>query len=148
MAAHRRDGRGLCAIGDRLGLFKSLVEQGPATSQELAERTGIVERYAREWLQGLMAAGYLEVDPATMRYSLPAEHAKPLADEDSPLFQGGILELLAHCQTPIEELIEAFIGAAGELGIPARTIEQLVTRPPLTMKMLIEETVPCRAFRS
>ena len=32
--------------------------------------------------------------------------------------------------------------------IAARTIEQLVARPPLTMKMLIEETVPCRTFRS
>jgi hypothetical protein len=32
--------------------------------------------------------------------------------------------------------------------IAARTIEQLVARPTLTMKMLIRETVPCRAFRS
>jgi hypothetical protein len=32
--------------------------------------------------------------------------------------------------------------------IAARTIEQLVARPPLTMKMLIRETLPCRAFRS
>jgi hypothetical protein len=32
--------------------------------------------------------------------------------------------------------------------IAARTIEQLVARPPLTMKMLIQEAVPCRAFRS
>jgi hypothetical protein len=29
--------------------------------------------------------------------------------------------------------------------IAARTIEQLVARPPLTTKMLILETVPCRA---
>jgi hypothetical protein len=32
--------------------------------------------------------------------------------------------------------------------IAARTIEQLVARPTLTMKMLIRETVPCRAFRA
>jgi transposase-like protein/Zn ribbon nucleic-acid-binding protein len=32
--------------------------------------------------------------------------------------------------------------------IAARTIEQLVTRPPLTMRRLIDETLPCRAFRS
>jgi transposase-like protein len=32
--------------------------------------------------------------------------------------------------------------------IAARTIEHLVARPPLTMKVLIRETVPCRAFRS
>ncbi len=103
----------LCAIGDRLGLFKSLFEQGPATSVELAARTGINERYAREWLQGLTAAGYLEVDAARMSYTLPAEHARPLADEDSPLFQGGILELLAHAQTPFEQLVDAFKNGGG-----------------------------------
>ena len=32
--------------------------------------------------------------------------------------------------------------------IAARTIEQLVARPPLTMNMLIRGTVPCRTFRS
>ncbi len=32
--------------------------------------------------------------------------------------------------------------------IAARTIEELVARPPLTLKMLIHVTVPCRAFRS
>ena len=37
------------AIGDRLGLFKSLA-QGPATSTQLATRVDINERYAREWL--------------------------------------------------------------------------------------------------
>lgn len=103
----------LCAIGDRLGLFKILTEQGAATSAELAARAGINERYAREWLQGLTAAEYLEVDAATLRYRLPAEHAKPLADEDSPLFQGGILELLAHAQTPFEELVAAFQNGGG-----------------------------------
>jgi len=27
-------------------------------------------------------------------------------------------------------------------------VDPLVARPPLTMKMLIQETMPCRAFRS
>jgi cytoskeletal protein CcmA (bactofilin family) len=49
----------------------------------------------------------------------------------------------------------AFVTSAYAVGlwliddkIAARTIEQLVARPPLTMNMLIRETVPCRAFRS
>lgn len=103
----------MCAIGDRLGLFKALAAQGAATSQQLAARAAINERYAREWLQGMMAAGYLELDPATMSYSLPLEHVKPLADEDSPLFQGGMLELMTHSMTPFEELIDAFKHGGG-----------------------------------
>ena len=52
----------LGAVGDRLGLFKNLAEQGPATSAELASRTKLNERYLREWLGGMATAGYLNYD--------------------------------------------------------------------------------------
>jgi len=42
----------LGAVGDRLGLFKNLAAEGPATSAELASRTNLNERYLREWLGG------------------------------------------------------------------------------------------------
>ena len=38
------------AIGDRLGLFAELSAAGAATSSEFAQRTGLDERYLREWL--------------------------------------------------------------------------------------------------
>lgn len=60
-----------CSIGDRLGLFRDLAEHGPATSAELAGRAGVNERYASEWLRGLTAAGYLELEADTDRYVLP-----------------------------------------------------------------------------
>lgn len=103
----------MCALGDRLGLFKALSEHGAATSQQLADRAGVDERYAREWLQGMTAAGYLEVAPDSMSYTLPPEHSMPLVDENGPLFQGGILELMAHSMTPIEELVAAFKNGGG-----------------------------------
>jgi hypothetical protein len=52
-----------CALGDRLGLLNGLAGGGPATSGELAARLGLQERYVREWLRGMTAAGYLEYDP-------------------------------------------------------------------------------------
>jgi hypothetical protein len=33
-------------LGDRLGLYRALADGGPATTQELADRTGTHERYA------------------------------------------------------------------------------------------------------
>src|SRR5689334_14507869 len=48
----------LAALGDRTGLFKELAAGGPGTSGELAGRTGLAERYVREWAAGLYAAGY------------------------------------------------------------------------------------------
>ena len=64
----------LASLGDRLGLFKDLATRGPATSAELAKRTGLNERYLREWLGGLAAAGYLTYDSGSRRFTLPAEH--------------------------------------------------------------------------
>ena len=59
----------LASLGDRLGLFKDLAAHRASTSAELANRTGIQERYAREWLGGMSAAGYIDYDPATRRVS-------------------------------------------------------------------------------
>src|SRR5207302_1599119 len=59
----------LGAVGDRLGLFKNLAQQGPATSAELASRTNLNERYVREWLGGMAAAGYLNYDGPTKRFN-------------------------------------------------------------------------------
>ena len=61
-------------LGDRLGLFKDLAANGPATSGELAARTGIDKRYARAWLYALTSAGYLEYDPVNQSFTLPPEH--------------------------------------------------------------------------
>ena len=63
------------AIGDRLGLYEAMAGAGPLTSPELAARTGLVERYVREWLACQVAGGYVEHDAATRTYTLPDEHA-------------------------------------------------------------------------
>ena len=37
-------------VGDRLGFYRALADNGAATASELADATGTNERYAREWL--------------------------------------------------------------------------------------------------
>src|SRR3546814_1904692 len=46
----------MMSIGHRTGLFEALKAAGPVTSQELADRAGLNERYVREWL-GAMTTG-------------------------------------------------------------------------------------------
>jgi len=77
---------GLVVIGDKLGLYKALAAHGPLSSVDLAQRTGTAERYVREWLAAQAAAGYLDYDANTGRYSLDAERAEALTNEDSPAF--------------------------------------------------------------
>ena len=74
----------LVVMGDRLGFYHSLAGAGPLAPAELAERTGTAERYVREWLNAQAAGGYVDYDPDSGRYTLPAEHAVALTDESSP----------------------------------------------------------------
>jgi len=77
-------------LGDRLGLYKALHANGPMTPAELASKTDIAERYAREWLSHQAASGYLSYDPANGRFTLPPEQAMVFAEPDSPVYlQGG-----------------------------------------------------------
>src|SRR5579863_5841657 len=80
-------------LGERLGLYRALHDGGPATSAELAARTGTVERYVREWLEHHAVSGLLEVDdpaagPLERQYSLPPGYAPVLADLDDVRYRG------------------------------------------------------------
>jgi hypothetical protein len=41
----------LIHLGNRLGLYQALADIEPATSGEVAQATGLNERYVREWLE-------------------------------------------------------------------------------------------------
>ncbi|MCE9546995.1 MAG: methyltransferase domain-containing protein [Planctomycetia bacterium] len=78
----------LVIIGDRLGLYRAL-SRGPATSEELAQRTGVAERYLREWLAAQAASGYIEFDSASGQFSMTPEQAAVLTNPDSPYLMTG-----------------------------------------------------------
>lgn len=82
-------------IGYRLGLFASLHRDGPATAGELATRTGLAERYLREWALAQAANGYLTYDPASERFALPPEQAMMFAVKDSPVYMEGAFDVVA-----------------------------------------------------
>jgi 2-polyprenyl-3-methyl-5-hydroxy-6-metoxy-1,4-benzoquinol methylase len=75
----------LIHLGDRLGLYRTMRDAGPLTSQDLADRTGLHERWLREWLQGQGAAGLL-VWHDDERFELSPAAAAVLADEEGSVF--------------------------------------------------------------
>ncbi|MEO8113119.1 MAG: hypothetical protein ABI655_01975, partial [Phenylobacterium sp.] len=83
-------------IGFKLGLFASLHGHGAATAGELAKRTGLAERYVREWGLAQAANGYVAFDPATNRFSLTPEQAMVFAVPDSPVYLAGAFDLAAE----------------------------------------------------
>lgn len=74
----------MMAIGERLGLFDAMADMPPATSEEIANQTGLAERYVREWLAAMTVARIVEYDPARRTYALPPEHGACLT-RDAPL---------------------------------------------------------------
>jgi 2-polyprenyl-3-methyl-5-hydroxy-6-metoxy-1,4-benzoquinol methylase len=83
----------LVVMGDKLGLYRALAGSGPLAPEELAQRSGVAERYVREWLNNQAAGGYVEYDPESGRYTLPPEQAIALTDEESPAYLPGFFQL-------------------------------------------------------
>ena len=105
-------------LGDRLNLYRTLAEAGPLTSSGLADKAGIHERYAREWLEQQAATGILDVDDVEAgeldrRYTLPAGHDEALLDETSLNYAGPFGRFIVAVGSPIDELLAAFRSGDG-----------------------------------
>ncbi|HEX4866211.1 MAG TPA: class I SAM-dependent methyltransferase [Acidimicrobiales bacterium] len=105
-------GGSMVVLGDRLGLYRAMAGAGPLTPAELAERTGTVERYVREWLSAQAATGYVTYE-GDGRFTLPDEHAVPLTDETSPACVIGAFETALASVHSTDRLTEAFRTGAG-----------------------------------
>ena len=103
---------GAVYLGERLGLYQALKEAGAANSFQLAERAGIHERYAREWLEQQAVAGILDVDDVgaeagERNYTLPAGHAEVLTERDSLAYLGALGRAVIGVLRPIDALVQA-----------------------------------------
>src|SRR4051812_19091608 len=83
----------LVVMGDKLGLYRAMAGAGALTPVELSRRTGVRERYVREWLNAQAAGGYVEYEPAGGTYTLPPEQAVALTDDQSPAFLPGFFQI-------------------------------------------------------
>jgi 2-polyprenyl-3-methyl-5-hydroxy-6-metoxy-1,4-benzoquinol methylase len=98
---------GLVHLGDRLGLYRAMAEAGePVTSDELATRTGLHERWVREWLRNQAAAGLIGWDED--RFWLSPEAAAVLATPSHPAFGMGTFMQLPDHMEALRVLPESF----------------------------------------
>ena len=102
-------------IGFRLGLFDALHRPGAAGISELAERTGLAERYVREWAFAQAANGYIAFDAEQERFSLTPEQAMVFANKDSPVYLEGAFDLasaMVEGQSKVESAFQTGHGVA------------------------------------
>ena len=95
-------------LGDRLGLYKAMADGAPVTSSELAKKTGLHERYVREWLSGQAASGYIDYHAEKNAFSLSPEQAMAFAEEGSPAFFAGAFDVVQATYLDEPKVAEAF----------------------------------------
>jgi SAM-dependent methyltransferase len=124
-------------LGDRLGWYRSLADDGPATPPQLAARTGTDARYAREWLEQQAVTGLLRLDSdgaADERvFSIPPGTAEVLTDQDSLNFLAPIARMFGAVGPALPRLLEAYRTGGGVswdvLGDDAREGQADANRP-------------------
>ena len=98
---------GMIYLGDHLGLYRALSGSGAHTSEMLAEKTGLDERWLREWLRGQAAAGLIDY-LGDGRFELSPEASAVLAEEHHPAFSAGGFSGMPANFAVIEKLPESF----------------------------------------
>ena len=134
-------------VGDTLGFYRSLAENGPLTSAELAALAGAHERYAREWLEQQAASELLVVEGEGQgrRYRLPAGHDEALLDVSSLNYIAPMARAVVASIRPIDALLEAVRSGGGvpyaDYGHDLHEAQAAFTRP-LFENLLGKEWLP------
>src|SRR3954452_7545776 len=103
----------LVVIGDRLGLYRAMADGRPVTAEDLAARTGTAVAYLQPWLANQAAGGYVGYDPGSRTFSMTAEQAAALADQDSPAFFPGSMQLAIGVLRDLPSIEDRFRTGAG-----------------------------------
>jgi 2-polyprenyl-3-methyl-5-hydroxy-6-metoxy-1,4-benzoquinol methylase len=127
-------------LGHRLGLYATLAEE-PATPPELAKRSGIDTRYAREWLEQQATSGIVTVDadpsdgvdPDARVFSLPLAAQACLLDPDGLAYMVPLAHLVADAPGSLSKVADAYRTGGGvsfgEYGDGIRHFQAAANRP-------------------
>lgn len=99
---------GMIHLGDKLGLYTAMAEAGgPLSTAELADRTGLHERWVREWAANQAAAKLIAVDDEE-RFGLTPEGVAVLATPEHESYGMGMFHRFPGTMAALEEMPESF----------------------------------------
>jgi 2-polyprenyl-3-methyl-5-hydroxy-6-metoxy-1,4-benzoquinol methylase len=102
-------------LGERLGLYRALADQGAQTSDALAAATGVLPRYAQEWCEAQAAGGWIscsDVAPTATerRYVLSPALAEAMLDGDSLAYLAPVIRMIAAAGGALPALVDTYRG--------------------------------------
>ncbi len=103
----------MTSIGHRTGLFDKMAELPPSTSEQIAQATGLNERYVREWLGAMVTGRFMEYDPAGKTYRLPPEHAASITRAAGPNNLAAFMQFGALMGNVEDQIVDCFQKGGG-----------------------------------
>ncbi len=95
-------------IGDQAGVYRALEDAGPCSDEELARRTGLNQRYLREWLSSNAAFGYVDYDGDSDSFSLNPEQAALFSHEGEITCMQGFFQAVVAQYATHDTAVDVF----------------------------------------
>jgi SAM-dependent methyltransferase len=103
----------MISVGHQTGLFDTMADMAPATSHRIADEAGLDERYVREWLGAMVAAGVVQYKPNADAYHLPPEHAALTTRAAGPANLARMMQFIPLLATVEDHVIDKFHNGGG-----------------------------------
>lgn len=102
----------MLSVGHRTKLFDSMYDCTSMTSEQLAAKSNLNERYVREWLGAMVTGKIVDYNPSNKTYSLSEEKAKFLSRDGSYNFASSMqwIPALAYVE---DEIVKCFEKGGG-----------------------------------
>lgn len=103
----------LISIGHQTGLFDAMAQLPPSTSAQIADSTGLNERYVREWLGGMTTGQVVEYDHDAGTYTLPSERAALLTRAAGPDNLARVAQFVPMLGEVEQKVVDCFHNGGG-----------------------------------
>jgi 2-polyprenyl-3-methyl-5-hydroxy-6-metoxy-1,4-benzoquinol methylase len=103
----------MTSVGHRTGLFDTMATLPPSSAVQIAKAAALNERYVREWLGAMVAAGVVDLDPDVGLYILPAEHGSMLTRKSPAQNLGVFAQYIPLLGAVEDDIVECFREGGG-----------------------------------
>jgi 2-polyprenyl-3-methyl-5-hydroxy-6-metoxy-1,4-benzoquinol methylase len=103
----------LISIGHQTGLFDTMSDLPPSTSEQIAQAAGLNERYVREWLGGMTTGEIVEYNPGFATYFLPRDRAALLTRAAGPDNLARVAQIVPLLGEVEQKIIKCFRNGGG-----------------------------------
>lgn len=132
----------MISVGYRTGLFDAMQDGAAVSSEELAAKADLAERYVREWLAAMATARIVEIDRDDGRYRLPADHAAFLGRTASIANMAGFFQFIAILGGVESRIVDCFRTGGG---VPYEAFERfhecMAEESDSTVVAMLEESI-------